>query len=102
METFDIYRLEVAERWRAAANGEVEILIPGIPRRYVDARRHAALAASRESYNEQAGSYWNGVGLGRKLREFHKLNIPREITELRDNMVENLKYDFGRDEEKVA
>jgi hypothetical protein len=42
------------------------------------------------------------LGLSKIYREQGSLNIPRETIELRDNMVANLKHDFGQDEQKVA
>jgi len=100
----------------AKSGGQVEILGP-------PAKRHAQLAATRQSYNDQWPSYWNlgtarrksdwdfgirspknGIaGMSETLRELGSPNIPHETIELRNNMVANLERDFGRrDETKAA
>src|SRR5262249_29493272 len=60
------------------------------------------LLADQPAPNAQWGSYLNGARLSRTLQRHCSLNIPREMIELRDNMLTNMKHDFGQDEQKVA
>jgi hypothetical protein len=101
--------------WREAKLGG-QVIHLGPP-----AKRHAQLASTRAAYNEQWPSYWNigrtkragwdfgirepktGIaGASEILREQGSLNIPHQTIEARNNMVANLKHDFGQDEQKVA
>src|SRR5262249_32275173 len=73
---------------RKASIAQVVILIPGTHPRRVALKRHAALAASRESYNTEHGSYLNNARLSRTPREQRSLNIPRDPI-----LVEKLEQD---------
>jgi hypothetical protein len=108
-ETFDAEQLQVMEGLQAAVGGVVDILIPGIPSRRVAVKRHTALAATRETYNERWQSCWlvepgpdNVVGLSKTFRKNRSLNIPRETIEARDHLVANIKHNFGQDQQKVV
>jgi hypothetical protein len=98
----------VADFQQTAFGGSVVILIPGVHRRHVAARRYRQLAATREAYNAAHGSYWNiggtkptsswdfgiripnfGVaGVSKILREQGSLNIPLDT-----NLIEKLEHD---------
>jgi hypothetical protein len=67
-------------------------------------RDHARLAADQQAYNERWESCWSIGDISGRMRRKCSLNVPREMIELRNNMVANLERDFGHahDEKKVA
>jgi hypothetical protein len=84
--------------------GRVLVSIPGLwgePFWLKSHKRQANLAQTRPAYNEKYGSYLNGAGLSKTLREARSLNI--RAIEIRNNMVDNLERDFGpRDQARIA